>query len=84
MPVGPFLVAVRLPVARWPRGPSAGLLVGGLTGAVQRFGSSWFSLHWRVGFPGVGGLLCVLNVFGNPPYTCHLFVGGVWFVRFRH
>ena len=85
------LVAVRpsrgcpeSPGCSLPVGPSAGLLVGGLPGAVLRFGCPGFSLRWRVGFPGVGGLMRVLNVFGNPPYTCHLFVGGVWFVRLRH
>ena len=43
-----------------------------------------FSLRWRVGFSEVGGLMLVWKVFRNPPYTGHLFVGGVWFVRFRH
>ena len=84
LPVGPFLVAVRLLVARCSWGRPPGLLVGGLPGPFRGSVSRGFSLHWRVVFPGVGGLLCGLNVFGNPPYTCHLFVGGVWFVRFRH
>ena len=68
--------AVRCPWGRflgWPllvaRGAVRRVARWRLPGAVLRFGCSWFSLRWRVGFSLVRGLMRAFKLFRNPPYT---------------